>query len=205
MASRIDPGLRREIAKLGANNLGACMSCGFCTATCELSTESEPFPRRIVHLLQIGHRERLTASFEPWLCYYCGDCSVSCPRDANPAEIMMAARRYLAGAYDPTGIIARIWRFAVTGERLGSVPLSSSVGAAWTYMRHTSTQSRLRDCPDLGGSTTNTIRGSRTFAPPSKTSSPTCADGTANYARSCARNSTSSERRNMGVRGHRDI
>ena len=62
MASRIDPGLRREIAKLGARDLGACMNCGFCTATCALSTETEIFPRRIVHLLQVGNRDRLAAS-----------------------------------------------------------------------------------------------------------------------------------------------
>ena len=104
MASRIDPGLRHEIARLGAKDLCACMNCGFCTATCALSTETEAFPRRIIHLLQVGNRERLAGSLEPWLCYYCGDCSESCPRDANPGEIMMAARRYLAGLYDWTGL-----------------------------------------------------------------------------------------------------
>jgi quinone-modifying oxidoreductase subunit QmoC len=221
MASRIDPGIRHEIAALGAKDLCACMNCGFCTATCALSTETEVFPRRIIHLLQVGNRERLAGSLEPWLCYYCGDCSESCPRDADPGEIMMASRRYLAGVYDPTGITARIlrspawhigalcvgagfalalillyhvwyigfpfgafvvtpmgfehmfpkltyymwaivlvplalilsripriWRFVAASDGLGPVPLADRMAGAGTYLHHTSTQSRLRECPD---------------------------------------------------------
>ncbi len=109
MASRLDPGLHREIARFGAPEVGACMSCGHCTATCALATPSEAFPRGIIHLLQIGHRERLARSVEPWLCYYCGDCSESCPRGARPGEIMMATRRYLTALYDWTGLGRRFY------------------------------------------------------------------------------------------------
>ncbi len=109
MAFRIDPGLHREIARFGATQVGACMSCGVCTATCSLATGSEAFPRRIIHLLQVGHREGIARSVEPWLCYYCGDCSESCPRDANPGEIMMATRRYLTALYDWTGLGRRFY------------------------------------------------------------------------------------------------
>jgi hypothetical protein len=38
------------------------------------------------------------------LCYYCGDCSETCPRQANPGEVMMGLRRYLTSMYDWTGI-----------------------------------------------------------------------------------------------------
>jgi len=57
----------------------------------------------------VGHRERLRASLEPWLCYYCGECSETCPRDANPADTMMAARRFLTAEYDWTGIGRRLY------------------------------------------------------------------------------------------------
>jgi ferredoxin len=43
-------------------------------------------------------------SADPWMCYYCGDCSDTCPREAEPAEMMMASRRWLTAAYDWTGI-----------------------------------------------------------------------------------------------------
>jgi ferredoxin len=104
MGSRVDPGLHREIAKFGGKDVTLCMNCGNCTATCTLSTEQEAFPRRIIHLLQVGHKEKLSRSLEPWLCYYCGDCSDTCPREANPGETMMAARRYLTTLYDWTGL-----------------------------------------------------------------------------------------------------
>ena len=110
MSARIEPGLHREIAKFGGGDVTACMNCGSCTATCPQSAEGVAFPRRIIHLLQVGHRDRLRSSLEPWLCYYCGDCSASCPRDANPAATMMAARRYLTGQYDWTGLGARFYR-----------------------------------------------------------------------------------------------
>lgn len=112
MGFRVDPELHREIAKYGGKDVSVCMNCGNCTAICPLTTESEPFPRRIVHLLQIGHTEKLLASPEPWLCYYCGDCSTSCPRQANPGETMMAARRYLTALYDWTGLGKRFYTSA---------------------------------------------------------------------------------------------
>ena len=110
MSVRIEPGLHREIARFGGGDVTACMNCGACTATCPQSMDGVAFPRRVIHLLQVGHRDKLRASLEPWLCYYCGDCSTSCPRDANPADTMMAARRYLIAQYDWTGLGARFYR-----------------------------------------------------------------------------------------------
>ncbi len=104
MAFRVAPGLSREIAKFGGGDVAACMNCGTCTVSCPETAQAGGFPRRIIHLLQVGHRERLAASLEPWLCYYCGECSETCPRDANPGETMMAARRYLTAVYDWTGL-----------------------------------------------------------------------------------------------------
>lgn len=112
MGYRVTPGLHRQIAKFGGGDVTACMNCGNCTVTCSQSMDSGGFPRRIIHLLQVGHREKLEESLEPWLCYYCGDCSDTCPRDANPAETMMAARRYLTSRYDWTGLGRRFYTSA---------------------------------------------------------------------------------------------
>jgi ferredoxin len=112
MSVRMDPGLHREMARFGGGDVTACMNCGTCTATCPQTMDGVAFPRRIIHLLQVGHRDRLRESLEPWLCYYCGDCSTSCPRDAHPAATMMAARRFLTAQYDWTGIGARLYRSA---------------------------------------------------------------------------------------------
>jgi len=54
--------------------------------------------------LQMGLEDRLRGNLEPWLCYYCGECSEQCPRQAEPGETMMSMRRWLTSQYDFTGI-----------------------------------------------------------------------------------------------------
>jgi hypothetical protein len=64
----------------------------------------------------MGLRKRIERDLDPWLCYYCGDCSEKCPQDANPAELMMTLRRYLTSFYDWTGLsrkfyTSKVWEF----------------------------------------------------------------------------------------------
>lgn len=117
---RVDPNLADELAAFGGKTLGRCFSCGNCTAVCGLSKGDTVFPRKIIRYLQVGLSERLLESPEPWLCYYCGTCSDTCPRDAEPGELMMAARRWLVSRYDWTGLSKRLylseaWEFALLG------------------------------------------------------------------------------------------
>jgi quinone-modifying oxidoreductase, subunit QmoC len=104
MSSRIDPELMKDLTRFGVADATACFNCGNCTAVCNLSSESTPFPRKMIRYLQLGLKDKLMQCPEPWLCYYCGDCSSTCPRDANPGEVMMGVRRYFTAEYEPTGI-----------------------------------------------------------------------------------------------------
>jgi hypothetical protein len=52
----------------------------------------------------MGLGDKLKGNLEPWLCYYCGDCSDQCPREAEPGETMMSMRRWLTSKYDITGL-----------------------------------------------------------------------------------------------------
>jgi len=104
MSSRIDPELMENLARFGVADATACFNCGNCTAVCNLSSGSTPFPRKMIRYLELGLKDKLMQCPEPWLCYYCGDCSGTCPRDANPGEIMMGVRRYFTAEYEPTGI-----------------------------------------------------------------------------------------------------
>jgi nitrate reductase gamma subunit/ferredoxin len=65
---------------------------------------NDSFPRRMIRYGQIGARDRLLASKEVWQCFYCGECSDTCPRQAEPGEFMAAARRYAIASADPTRI-----------------------------------------------------------------------------------------------------
>jgi len=106
---RVDPTLRDEVALFGAEDLEKCINCGNCTAVCALSEGDIAFPRKTIRYLQLGLKEKLLASPEPWLCYYCGECSDTCPRDANPGEIMMSTRRWLTAQYDRSGHAHRLY------------------------------------------------------------------------------------------------
>jgi Fe-S oxidoreductase len=105
----VDTELYRELAKYGARDMEICMQCGTCSASCPLSSGTNPFPRKIYRYIQLGLKDKLLKSSVPWLCYYCGDCNKDCPRGAEPAETMMATRRWLTAQYDWTGLSKRFY------------------------------------------------------------------------------------------------
>lgn len=109
MSARIDPGLREDLDAFGLKDADKCFHCSNCTVACPLSTPESPFPRKLVRYLQLGLKDKILRAPEPWLCYYCGDCSSQCPRGADPGEAMMAARRYLTSLYDWTGFSRRFY------------------------------------------------------------------------------------------------
>ncbi|MCI5157210.1 MAG: 4Fe-4S dicluster domain-containing protein [Candidatus Electrothrix sp. AUS1_2] len=105
----IDQKLHKEVEQLGARDMELCMQCGICAASCPLSDGTNSFPRKIYRYLQLGLKDKLLASPEPWLCYYCGDCNTNCPRGAEPAETMMAVRRWMTTEFDRTGLAKRLY------------------------------------------------------------------------------------------------
>jgi ferredoxin/energy-converting hydrogenase Eha subunit A len=104
MANRIDPNLMHEIKDFGAVGIEKCFNCGNCTAICPLTSNEYPFPRNMIRMVQIGQTDRLKQHIDPWLCYYCGECSETCPKGADPGETMMALRRWMTSQYDWTGL-----------------------------------------------------------------------------------------------------
>jgi heterodisulfide reductase subunit C len=118
--NNMSPDLYSEVKRLGAKDIEACMQCGNCASACPLSSGENTFPRKIYRYIQLGLRDKLLEAPEPWLCYYCGDCNIDCPRGAEPAETMMATRRWLTTQYDWTGLAKRFylseaWEFGALG------------------------------------------------------------------------------------------
>ena len=109
MSYRLNPAFAGELARFGGETVNKCFNCGNCTAVCALSKGDTVFPRKIIRYVQLGLEERLKESPEPWLCYYCGGCSDTCPREAHPGELMMAVRRWLTTKYDWTGLSKRLY------------------------------------------------------------------------------------------------
>ena len=108
-AYRLNESLGEELALFGGKTLDRCFNCGNCTAVCGLTDGEHVFPRRVIRHLQLGLERRLLESTDPWLCYYCGQCSETCPREAEPGELMMATRRWLTSRYDWTGLSRRLY------------------------------------------------------------------------------------------------
>ncbi|MBI5883121.1 MAG: hypothetical protein HZB91_08460 [Elusimicrobia bacterium] len=110
MNTSSDPGLVSEVRRYGHFDVDGCYNCGSCACVCELAEDGSLFPRKSLRSAQLGLRDRLLSSLEPWLCYYCGDCSKTCPRQTEPGESMMTLRRFLTAQYDWTGLSARMYR-----------------------------------------------------------------------------------------------
>ena len=134
MSLQVNPDLLIDLEKFGVQDASACFNCGNCTAICNLSSESAPFPRKVIRYLQLGLQEKLIQSPEPWLCYYCGDCTETCPRQANPGEIMMGLRRYLTSLYDWTGI-SRLFYTSKVFEIFAILFVAALVGLGF-YVYH---------------------------------------------------------------------
>jgi len=104
MAVALDTRLIDELAHYGAEDIRKCYQCGNCTSVCGNAHTPFLFPRKPTLYAQLGLEDKLKGSLEPWLCYYCGQCSDQCPRHAEPGETMMSLRRWLTASYDFTGI-----------------------------------------------------------------------------------------------------
>lgn len=104
-----DPTLLADIRQYGKFDSAACYQCGTCTVSCELVSESSPsFPRKSIRYALFGLRSPLLGSLEPWFCEDCGDCSIMCPRQAEPRISMATLRRFLSAKYDWTGIAGKL-------------------------------------------------------------------------------------------------
>ncbi len=103
------PSLLAEVQRHGKFD-ASCMNCGGCSVVCDLTVGDVTFPRKPIHRVLIGAKDAVLEGLEPWLCHDCGDCSIACPRLADPAASMRTLRRYLTGQYDGTGLATRVLR-----------------------------------------------------------------------------------------------
>ncbi len=108
--AKIDPGFASEIKKYGARDFTACFNCGNCTAVCGLTDKNANFPRMFIRDGMLGLKDDILQSKELWLCYACGECSETCPRQAGPGDYMAALRRYAIASYEPTGLTKLIFK-----------------------------------------------------------------------------------------------
>ena len=92
---RIEPDLEfiKWLGTQGAQSFKKCFQCGTCSATCPISPETAPFPRKEMAWAAWGMKERLLRDPDIWLCHHCNDCSTRCPRGGRPGDVLAALRQ----------------------------------------------------------------------------------------------------------------
>jgi len=128
-----DRALVRRLLGSGGEALRQCMQCATCSAVCELTPEDAPFPRKELLWAQWGLTARLVTDVDLWLCHECHDCTVRCPRDARPGDVMAALRQECVSHYSwPRGL----GRWAagpagLVGIVLGAAALLAAAAFGW--------------------------------------------------------------------------
>ena len=83
----------RALSKRCGDLYKKCMQCGTCSATCQISPDSKPFPSKEMAWAGWGMKGRLLEDPDVWLCFHCNDCSTRCPRNARPGDVLNAVRQ----------------------------------------------------------------------------------------------------------------
>jgi quinone-modifying oxidoreductase subunit QmoC len=83
---------RKKLRERGGDTASRCYQCATCTAVCELAEGDCLFPRKQMLASQWGLADRLAGDPGVWLCHQCNDCTVRCPRDARPGDVLQTVR-----------------------------------------------------------------------------------------------------------------
>ena len=91
----LNPAFNGEITSLpGGEHLNSCFNCGACSGICPVSQAIPEFdPRKIIHMIRMGMKERLLTSDMMWYCSGCRSCVFVCPQDVSFADIMGATAK----------------------------------------------------------------------------------------------------------------
>jgi len=77
----------------GGEGVSWCIQCGVCSASCPNVAQMDYSPRKTIALIRSGRRYDVLTSNTPWICATCYMCTVRCPRDVKPTELMHALER----------------------------------------------------------------------------------------------------------------
>jgi heterodisulfide reductase subunit C len=90
----VHPKFAEELKRFGVDTAMDCFNCGTCAAICPLIYEH--FPRKMLRYIQLGAKNRILENpGELWRCLHCGLCSQTCPREADPGEVIMGLKRFV--------------------------------------------------------------------------------------------------------------
>ena len=74
----------------GGEAIRSCIQCGMCTGSCPTASRWDYPPRQTIAMVRAGLKDELLSSNSMWFCASCYACTVRCPRDIKPTDIMHA-------------------------------------------------------------------------------------------------------------------
>jgi len=74
----------------GGEAIRSCIQCGMCTGSCPTASRWDYPPRQAIAMVRAGLRDELLSSNSMWFCASCYTCTVRCPREVKPTDIMHA-------------------------------------------------------------------------------------------------------------------
>ena len=112
----ITPAFNTEVTTTpGGAFLSRCFSCGACSGICPVSQAIPEFdPRKIIHMIRMGLKDKLLSSNLLWYCSSCQSCVFVCPQDVRFAEIVKA-----------------LWQMALDQDYISEQDLLDKGKAAW--------------------------------------------------------------------------
>ena len=105
----------------GGEVVNRCFDCGTCAGVCPVSEAESAFdPRRIIHMIKMGLKNRLLGSEAIWYCSHCDTCAFVCPQDVQFSSVVRVLRELAVkeGYVDPSAF-----------EQLGTGPCKASCPA----------------------------------------------------------------------------
>jgi len=74
----------------GGEGVLACIQCGVCSGSCPNVALMDNSPRKTIALIRAGRRDEVLSSNTMWVCLSCYRCTVRCPREVKPTDLMHA-------------------------------------------------------------------------------------------------------------------
>lgn len=102
-----DMDFTRGLIEAGGESLKKCYQCATCSVACPMAQDLHPFPRKEMVWASFGLKDKMMRDVDLWACHNCGNCSDLCPRGAQPAELMSAARNMIYQDLMPPKIVAK--------------------------------------------------------------------------------------------------
>ncbi len=81
-----------EVIRISASDVGKCMRCGKCSASCPSYDEMEYHPHEFAYMVSSGDADALLESDSAYKCVSCLTCSERCPCGVAPSRLVEAFR-----------------------------------------------------------------------------------------------------------------